>query len=203
MTDLGNATGPAGPGPGASGPDAGAAGPGPSTVGPEAAGPGLGAAGSEAAGPGLGAAGPRSLERRKADTLTKLGTPAIDVWVASASGSDPYLVPLSLAWLDDRVVLAVDATSRTARNVIARGGARLALGPTRDVVMIDAILERVVPTAEAGPLAEGYAGQADWDPRDAGGGYVYLVLRPDRIQAWRESNELAGRTLMRNGTWLA
>jgi hypothetical protein len=198
MTDLGNATDPADPGPGASGPDAGAAGPGPSAAGPEAAGLGLGAAG-----PGLGAAGPRSLERRKADTLAKLGTPAIDVWVASASGSDPYLVPLSLAWLDDRVVLAVDATSRTARNVIARGGARLALGPTRDVVMIDAILERVVPTAEAGPLAEGYARQADWDPRDAGGGYVYLVLRPDRIQAWRESNELAGRTLMRNGTWLA
>jgi hypothetical protein len=203
MTDLGDATDPAGPGPGTSGPDAGAAGPGPSAAGPEAAGSGLGAAGPEAAGTGPGASGPRDLPQRKADTLAKLGTPAIDVWVASASGSDPYLVPLSLAWLDDRVVLAVDATSRTARNVIARGGARLALGPTRDVVMIDAILERVVPTAEAGPLAEGYAGQADWDPRDAGGGYVYLLLRPDRIQAWRESNELAGRTLMRNGTWLA
>jgi hypothetical protein len=69
--------------------------------------------------------------------------------------------------------------------------------------MIDAVLERVVPAADAGSLAEGYARQADWDPRDAGGGYVYLVLRPDRIQAWRESNELVGRTLMRNGRWLA
>jgi hypothetical protein len=27
-------------------------------------------------------------------------------------------------------------------------------------------------------------------------------LRPDRIQAWRESNELAGRLLMRGGEWL-
>ena len=29
-----------------------------------------------------------------------------------------------------------------------------------------------------------------------------LVLRPERIQAWRESNELAGRLLMRDGAWL-
>ncbi|HEV8175145.1 MAG TPA: pyridoxamine 5'-phosphate oxidase family protein [Actinoplanes sp.] len=169
--------------------------------------PGDGAAGSGsgagAAAPGSAPPAPRSLAQRKADTVAKLGTPAIDVWVASASGSDPHLVPLSLAWLDDRVVVAVDASSRTARNVTARGGARLALGPTRDVVMIDAVLERVVPAADPGSLAEGYARQADWDPRDAGGGYVYLVLRPDRIQAWRESNELAGRTLMRNGRWLA
>jgi hypothetical protein len=29
-----------------------------------------------------------------------------------------------------------------------------------------------------------------------------LRLRPERIQAWRESNELAGRQLMRDGEWL-
>jgi len=28
------------------------------------------------------------------------------------------------------------------------------------------------------------------------------VLRPEQIQAWREENELAGRTLMRGGAWL-
>jgi len=44
--------------------------------------------------------------------------------------------------------------------------------------------------------------QADWDPRTAGASHAYLVLRPERIQAWREENELAGRTLMRDGTWL-
>jgi len=149
------------------------------------------------------AAGPRTRAQRKADTLAKLGTPAVDVWVASAAGSDPYLVPLSLAWLDDRIVLAMSAGSRTAGNVITRRVARLALGPTRDVVMIDAVLEHAVPVAEAGPLADGYAAQADWDPRTAGGDYVYLILRPDRIQAWREVDELPGRLLMRDGAWLA
>jgi hypothetical protein len=150
------------------------------------------------------ASSPRSRAQRRADTLAKLTAPAADVWVASAGGSDePYLVPLSLAWLAERVVLAAEAGSRTARNIVAGGRARLALGSTRDVVMIDALLERAVPSAEAGALADGYAAQSDWDPRDAGGDYVYLVLRPERVQAWRESDELAGRALMRGGVWLS
>ena len=148
--------------------------------------------------------GPRGRQQRRADTLAKLTAPRADVWVASASDAGvPYLVPLSLAWLDDRVVLALAGSSRTARNIAARGTARLGVGPTRDVVMIDAVLERSVPVAAAGALADGYAAQSDWDPRDSGGDYVYLVLRPDRIQAWREADEIAGRLLMRDGAWLA
>ncbi|HYF72806.1 MAG TPA: hypothetical protein VD864_08285 [Nocardioides sp.] len=69
------------------------------------------------------------------------------------------------------------------------------------MTMVDAVLERAVPTAEAGALGEAYAAQADWDPRGSAG-YVYLVLRPERVQAWREADEIAGRTLMRDGAWL-
>jgi hypothetical protein len=150
---------------------------------------------------------PRSTAQRKADTLAKLTAPAADIWVASASVSDagaarPYLVPLSLAWVDERIVLALEADSRTARNLPAGMLTRLALGPTRDVVMIDAVVERIV-AAEQVPMAiaDAYAAQSDWDPRTAGEGYVYLVLEPRRIQAWREENELRGRVLMRNGRW--
>ena len=50
-------------------------------------------------------------------------------------------------------------------------------------------------------LGEAYVAQADWDPR-GDTGYVFLVLRPVRVQAWREANEIAGRTLMRDGRWL-
>jgi hypothetical protein len=64
------------------------------------------------------------------------------------------------------------------------------------------VLEQVVPVAEAPTsLADAYAAQADWDPRTAPG-YAYVVLRPERIQAWRESNELTGRTIMRAGRWV-
>jgi len=80
-------------------------------------------------------------------------------------------------------------------------GARLAVGPTRDVVMIDAALERAVDVEDDDALWSAYVQQADWDPRH-GSGYRFLVLRPVRIQAWREANEIPGRTLMRDGDWL-
>lgn len=145
---------------------------------------------------------PRPLEQRKADTLAKLAAPVADAWVASAGADGPYLVPLSLAWHADRIVLAVQSTARTGRNIAASGTARLALGGTRDVVMIDTELDEIVPVTDAGATGDAYAAQSDWDPREEPGGYVFLILRPTRIQAWREVNELAGRLLMRAGKWL-
>ena len=145
---------------------------------------------------------PRDPVSRKADTLAMLASPAIDVWVATASSAGaPYLVPVSLAWVDELAVIAIDGSSATARNLTASGSARLAVGPTRDVVMIDAALERTVDVAADDALGAAYVAQADWDPRRSRG-YVFLVLRPVRVQAWREVNEIAGRTLMRDGTWL-
>ena len=145
---------------------------------------------------------PRDRATRKSDLLAALTAPAADVWVATASADGaPHLVPLSLAWIDDRAVIALEGGSVTARNIAAAGVARLATGQTRDVGMIDAVLERSVGVDDDGALGEAYAAQADWDPRGLAG-YVFLVLRPTRIQAWRESNELSGRVLMRDGAWV-
>ena len=146
----------------------------------------------------------RPAEQRKADSLVKLAAEAADVWVATASpAGEAYLVPLSLCWDDDRVVVATERSTRTFVNLEATGRARLAVGPERDVVMLDVVLVSVLDVADAPHgLADAYAAQADWDPRDAGDGYVYVVLAPERIQAWREANEIAGRTLMRGGRWL-
>ena len=147
-------------------------------------------------------AAPRDLETRKSDSLAMLATPAMDVWVATAAPSgEAHLVPLSLAWVEERVVLAVESSSPTARNLAASGAARLGLGQTRDVVMIDAALERTVGVDDDASLGTAYVGQADWDPRGLAG-YLFLVLKPVRIQAWRESNEIPGRTLLRDGAWL-
>jgi len=150
-----------------------------------------------------GAAGPRSKRQRRADVLAKLGGPVADAWVATAGDGDPYLVPLTLAWHDERLLLATDRDSPTVRNLTARGRARIGFGPTRDVVLIDVVLEATIPVAEATAEGAAYAAQNDWDPRTAGATYVFLVLRPTRIQAWREQNELSGRTLMRDGEWLS
>ncbi|MFI7543217.1 pyridoxamine 5'-phosphate oxidase family protein [Actinoplanes sp. NPDC049599] len=146
---------------------------------------------------------PRPAAVRKADVLAKLTAPVADAWVATATPDGPYLVPLTLAWLRDHIVLATDGASRTAAGLTATGTVRLALGTTRDVVMIDARLVETFPVRDAPPwVADGYADGTDWDPRKIGGSYVYLVLRPERIQAWREENEIKGRTLMRDGVWL-
>jgi hypothetical protein len=149
----------------------------------------------------------RSRAQRSTDALAKLEAPLADAWVSSASAASdgtprPHMVPLSFVWAGDRILLAVEETSRTARNVRDSGVARVALGPTRDVVMIEAVLERVVAVGEDEELAARYAQRADWDPREDEG-YVFLVMRPERIQAWREANESPGRELMRDGAWLA
>lgn len=146
--------------------------------------------------------GPRDPATRKADTLALWATPAVDVWVATASPEgEAHLVPVSLLWTGEHLVVAVAEASRTARDLAANGRARLAVGPTRDVTMVDAVLERAVPVDDDAGLGEAYAAQADWDPRGVGG-YLFLVLRPERVQAWREVDEMAGRTLMRGGSWV-
>ena len=149
-------------------------------------------------------AAPRDVATRVADTLALLKAPAVDAWVATSSPLDgPYLIPLTPAWLDDdRVLLATARASRTVRNLEATQTARLAYGQTRDVVMVDAALEKVVDVADDATLGEAYAAQADWDPRGSTG-YVFVVLRPHRVQAWRSEAETAGRTVMRGGEWLA
>jgi hypothetical protein len=133
-----------------------------------------------------------------------LTTKGENIWVASASPIGAvHLVPVSHTWNGSNVVVATEPESRTVTNVSTNGRVRLALGETRDVVMIDAVLVESVPVAQStADLADAYATQAGWDPRTDGGDYVYLVFRPDRILVWQEGEDLTGRTIMRNGTWL-
>ena len=129
----------------------------------------------------------------------------LDGWIATAStAGTAHLVPLSLAWDGQRLIVATEPDAVTTRNLADSGRARVGAGETRDVVMIDARLETSYP-AEAAPAAivDAYLAQSDWDPRDQGIPFVFSVLVPERIQAWREADEITGRTLMRGGNWLA
>jgi general stress protein 26 len=146
----------------------------------------------------------RSPEERKADALAKLEASEANVWVATASPTGAvHLVPVTHTWSGSQIVLATGPKSRTVANVTANPRMRLALGETRDVVMIDAVLDETLLKSEAPEaLAAGYATQAGWDPRTDKSDYVYLLLRPERIQVWREAEDLAGRTVMRNGAWI-
>jgi hypothetical protein len=49
---------------------------------------------------------------------------------------------------------------------------------------------------------DAFATRTGFDPRELDEPYQYFLIRPRRIQAWREANELRGRDLMRDGRWL-
>jgi hypothetical protein len=146
----------------------------------------------------------RSPEQRKSDALAKLTAKDTNVWVASASPKgDVHLVPVTHTWNGSQVVLATGPKSSTVAHVTSNRRARLALGETRDVVMIDAVLVEAIPAADApANLADAYAAQAGWDPRTDSDNYIYLVLGPERIQVWKEGEDSAGRTVMQNEQWV-
>jgi Pyridoxamine 5'-phosphate oxidase len=144
---------------------------------------------------------PRSSSQRRADTLDKLRTD-VDLWVASASEDGrAYLVPLSFLWDGSTITIATPRQSRTATNLIRAGWARVALGPTRDVVIIEGPVEPI-PIGSNPELEDAHAAATGFDPRALAEDYLYLRITPREIQAWRESNELEGRFLMRSGAWL-
>ena len=112
-------------------------------------------------------------------------------------------MPLSLCWHDGKVVVAVEGRSRTARNASVSGQARLALGPSRDVVMIDAAAAVVACSGADPALSGAYRDRTGWVPGADGGEWVFILLQPTAMQVWREVDEIAGRTVMRDGAWLA
>ena len=46
-----------------------------------------------------------------------------------------------------------------------------------------------------------FAAKTGFDPRRLSS-YLYFRIHPQRLQAWREANEIKGRDLMLDGHWL-
>lgn len=145
----------------------------------------------------------RTPEERKKDTLNRLEHDE-DTWVSTADGdgSSPYLIPLSFLWDGETLLLATPAASPTGRNLRATGKARLGIGPTRDVVMIEGTVRTLEPAELPDGVGDAFADRTGFDPRQLSTAYLYFSVTPQRVQAWREANELAGRELMRDGEWL-
>ncbi|MFJ8041091.1 pyridoxamine 5'-phosphate oxidase family protein [Kitasatospora sp. NPDC096147] len=148
-------------------------------------------------------AAPRSRAQRRRDTEHRLATD-VDVWVATASQEGvPYLVPLSFAWDGTALLVATPAGSPTGRNLAASGTVRLALGPTRDVTMIEGRVEYLEMADLPADERAAFAARTGFDPAASTTRYRWYRITPLRIQAWREADELSGRELMRDGAWLA
>ncbi|WP_432967594.1 pyridoxamine 5'-phosphate oxidase family protein [Dactylosporangium sp. CA-233914] len=144
----------------------------------------------------------RTRAQRRRDSEARLAGD-VDAWVASASPDGvPYLVPLSFDWDGEALIVATAADSPTGRNLAATRVARVGLGPTRDVSMIEGTVE--VLEMDELPRAAGdrFAGRSGFDPRQLSTHYRWFRITPRRVQAWREENKLRGRLLMRDGAWL-
>ena len=126
-----------------------------------------------------------------------------NVWLATASTAGvPHLVPLSLAWIDDRIVVATPSETPTVQNAMSSERARAALDGADDVVIFDTDAA-VFDFGDADEsLVSRYVERVGWDPRDNPGRWSMLVLTPRRAQAWNGPSEIAGRTIVRDGRWL-
>ncbi|MEU6848528.1 pyridoxamine 5'-phosphate oxidase family protein [Actinacidiphila alni] len=146
--------------------------------------------------------GPRSPAERKANALRLLAE-EIDVWVATAdSGGVPCLVPLTFWWDGEAVWLATRPTNPTGANMAANGLARLCLGRTRDVVLIEGTVRAYAAEALPAGVGDAFAAKDGWDPRQDTARYDFYRVAPDVLRAWGTVAELPDRTLLRDGAWL-
>jgi hypothetical protein len=144
---------------------------------------------------------PRSRSDRTRDVLDRL-TNDVDLWVATASADAPYLIPLSYLWDGTHLLIATPSASTTSKNLMITGKVRLGLGLTRDVVLIEGISESIAKADLPVEIGDAFAEKTGFDPRNLATSYTYFRIRPVRIQAWREANELDGRDVMRDGAWI-
>lgn len=145
---------------------------------------------------------PRSLAERQASARDRLQS-GFQMWLATGSdGHGTHLMPVAYVWDGSVLYTATFAASRTVANITAHSQARVALGDTADVVMIDAGASLVDVPDIGVDIAERYA-KVSTDPRvHPAGRFVYLRLQPRRIQVWNGFHEFVGRTVMENGRWL-
>ena len=146
----------------------------------------------------------RSRQQRIADSLRRLEGD-VDLWVATADGESgtPYLVPLSFLWDSTTLLIATPTASPTGRNLLATSTVRLGLGPTRDVVLIEGTVQQTLAATEiTDEIGYAFAVKTGFDPRELTTPYTHFRITPQRIQAWREADELEGRDLLRDGQWL-
>jgi hypothetical protein len=78
---------------------------------------------------------------------------------------------------------------------------RVALGTVRDVVIIDGDADLAPSATLSSAEVEAYTTKHNSDLRTWADTVIHVD--PRRVQAWREENEIAGRTIMRTGVWVS
>jgi len=125
------------------------------------------------------------------------------MWLSTADSTGrAHLIPVSAWWDGSHLVIATAGASRTARNMKTGRSVRVAAGSPSDAITVDADVVESRAADESTELAGSFAAAVGWDPREVAKGWVFFRLRPTRIQAYRGYDELEGRDVMRDSTWL-
>ncbi len=143
---------------------------------------------------------PRPFDVRAKDASERLTT-ATQMWLATGGTGSPHLIPVAVVYDDGQLVTATFERSKTVANVSTVPRARVALGTTADVVMVDASVG-LVPVARMDASTADRFAAISHDPRVMPG-FTYLRLTPRRIQVWNGFHEFGGRTVMQAGRWLS
>jgi hypothetical protein len=145
---------------------------------------------------------PRPLAQRKTDSLARLENDK-DLWIATGDTTGaPCMVPLSFWWDGYMLYVATAGKNPTSLNIQASGLARVVLGHTRDVTLIDVRARKISNEEATDKCADAYTQKCGWDPRNSKG-YFFFELVPVRVEAWRELNEHVPREIMTAGVWTA
>ena len=144
----------------------------------------------------------RDTATRKADTLAALEKQH-DVWLASADvAGRPHLVAVSGWWDGADLVIATRGSTKTARNLSMNPAAKVARGAPSDAILLDVQMIDSGSVEDSAELCQGFAAAVGWDPREEGEGWMFLRLRPSRIQAYRGYGEIEGRDVMVRSRWV-
>ena len=144
----------------------------------------------------------RTRAERIVDTLAAFDRER-DCWVATGrEGGHAHLVPLSFCWDGERFVIATREDAVTISGLRRNGRVRLSLPSTDDVVIIDATAVIVTEQTIDAATHRQFCMVAGFDPCREPEAYVFALLSPWRIQAWRNVEELRGHLIMDRGVWL-
>src|SRR5260370_14620026 len=134
----------------------------------------------------------RDAATRKKDVLAAIDEQG-HYWLVTAEvGGGPHVIGVSGWWDASQIVVTTLGSSRTARNLAVNPQVKLAHGDPSDAIVIEAQVIESIAVEDSHDLSTGFKAAMGWDPWEMGG-WMFVRLRPTRIQAFRGYDEIEGR----------
>jgi pyridoxine/pyridoxamine 5'-phosphate oxidase len=115
------------------------------------------------------------------------------IWIATVRDDGrPHLTPVWYVWLDDRVFIAIGASSVKFANLHLNRNVSLALPDTDRVIILEG-LAQVAEERLSDKLAEYFFNKYEWDFRyDDTADWRLVEIHPGKILAWGDGYDHEG-----------